>query len=751
MSETLLYLNNEAACWENGSPVGGGSFGAVLFGGTETERVFLNEETVWSQKPMQPPDPEFKAKIERLRGMYLSGVHYIDEEAERLLGSSMQRVCSYESAGVLEIDLPGNGEVTGYRRELNLANGMFRTVFKRGTLRVKEYAFCSYPYEVTAIRYRFSSPGDLTLRFVREHIKDARFADGVWRVTAATAFGDRGFAVGIKPDTDGETEYVNGALTVKNATRLDLTVCIATQFVYGDGYAEKAEEILCEAEDFDALRENHVADFTSLFDLTSLNLKGDPALSALSVSERLERLKNDPAASDPGLYALYFNFGKYLLISSSRAGTFPANLQGVWAEKLENPWNADYHTNINLQMNYWCAEPLGLGECHSALFDYMNGVLLPSGQKTAAALYGCRGTVTHHLSDLYGYTGPADGLWGLWQLGGAWLSTHLWEHYLFTSDRAFLRETAYEYMKNCALFFIDSLFDDGSGTLLSGPSMSPENEFYIDTPAGRKQGYLCFSPSMDVEIISETLKNYIAAEEILQLDGETKREAQNALEQLPPLKVNKHGGLCEWLEDYDEPEPGHRHISHAYALYPGHGIGADTPELFAAVRKTLERRLSNGGGHTGWSRAWLICLFARLSDGNEAEKHLRALLTNSTAPNLFDVHPPFQIDGNFGGTAGIAEMLLQSGNGRISILPAVTEAFSGSFTGFQARGGYTVDAAFKNGRVRGFAVSAQENGRVTVSLPGVSALRHGDRRFTAENGKFDLPVSQTKTAFEVVE
>ena len=747
MSETVLFLKNEATDWENGSPIGGGSFGAVLFGGVKTEKIFLNEETVWSQKPMAAPDPEFKAKIGRLRQMYLGGEAYIDEEAQRLLGDSMQRVCSYESAGVLEIELPGEGAVTDYRRELNLSNGMFRTAFKRGGRTVKEYAFCSYPYEVTAVRWRFSAPGDITLRFVREHIKAARYENGVWLVKAQTAFGGHGFAVAIKPDTDGEALFENGGLRIRSAQRADLFITVATQFVYGEEYAAKAEEVLCEAEDFETLRKNHVADFTSLFGKTHLDLKGDPALSALPVNERLERLKKDPRAKDPGLYALYFNFGKYLLISSSRAGTFPANLQGVWAEKLENPWNADYHTNINLQMNYWCAEPLGLGECHSALFDYMNGVLLPSGQKTAREMYGCRGTVTHHLSDLYGYTGPADGLWGLWQLGAAWLSTHMWEHYLYTLDKSFLRDTAYEYMKNCALFFIDSLFDDGTGTLRSGPSMSPENEFYIDTPAGRKQGYLCFSPTMDVLIISETLRNYIAAEDLLRLDSQTKREAEDVLKKLPGLRVNKYGGLCEWSGDYDEPEPGHRHISHAWGLYPGHTVDEKTPVLREAVRKTLERRLSHGGGHTGWSRAWLICLFARLGDGAEAEKHLRLLLTNSTAPNLFDVHPPFQIDGNFGGTAGVAEMLLQSENGKLTLLPAVTPDFTGSFRGLKARGGYTVDAVFKNGRAVSFAVSSAVSPFVTVSLPGTALLESGKGRFISENGVFTLPVKNEPTVY----
>ena len=750
MRETILKRNTPALQWDDGSPIGGGSFGAMLFGGTQTEKIYLNEETVWSGKDMGAPDPEFKNKIEHLRQTYLAGQHYIDDEAKRLLGDSMKCVCSYETAGTVEIALPGQEEAADYCRALDLEHGVFNASFRKGGLRVKEQAFCSYPYEVTAVRYRFSEPVSLSAVYRREYADAPRWKDGVLRISARTAHGDHPFAVGIKPVTDGGLSCADGVLRITKAKEAVFYIAVTTRFSHGAAYEQTLADILEEADDYGHIYENHTADFADLFHRSSLTLQGDKALSELPVDRRLERLRQDDAAQDPGLYALYFNFGKYLLISSSREGSLPANLQGVWAEKLENPWNADYHTNINLQMNYWPAEPLGLGECHTALFRYMNDTLLESGRKTAAQLYGCRGTVTHHLSDLYGYTGPADGLWGLWQLGGAWLSTHMWQHYLFTEDVDFLREEAYEYMKACAMFFIDSMFPDAAGTLLSGPSMSPENEFYIDTPEGRKEGYLCFSPTMDVEIITETLQNYVAAENILNIDPETKKEAQNALSHMPKLKVGKNGALCEWPEDYDEPEPGHRHISHAYGLYPGSMITPDTPELFTAIRNTLTRRLQNGGGHTGWSRAWLINLYARLGDGAEAYKHLRLLLTHSTKPNLLDSHPPFQIDGNFGGAAGIAETLLQSHTGVIALLPAANETLSGSFTGLRARGNIAVDALFKNGRAEGVAFTAQRRRSIKVNVPGAVKLKCGDKEYLPKNGVFTLQISERRRAFACV-
>ena len=745
MKKKILHFTEPGKNFENGCPVGCGSMGAMILGDDTDEKIWLAHESIWSGGEQDCNDGSFRDKVDVLRKMYLDGeTGSIDEKAESLMKDSIHRIGSVEYAGLLHINL-GQGKAENYSRDLILNTGVFNVSFTKNGCRITEQAFSSYPFDVTCVRYGFSSPRDISFCVERENIDSIIFENGILSYIGTTQKGGHRFRVGIKLVTDGQSEADGGKVTVKKASDVQLYISIATDFDFGGEFEKAVDDVLEECDDYNEIFENHCEDFSELFERSDIAFDEDDALASLSIKERLAKIKENADANDLGLINLYFAFGKYLLISSSREDTLPANLQGVWVEKLENPWNADYHTNINIQMNYWLAEVANLSECHLQLFDYMNKILLPAGQKTAKENYHCRGTVVHHLSDIYGYTAPADGLWGIWPLGGAWLSTHMWEHYLFTQDIEFLRTQAYTYMKECALFFLDYLFEDKEGRLISGPSMSPENRYYTDTENGKKTAFLAFSPTMDIEIITAVFRNYVEAEKLLGIDSETAAAAEAALSKLPPLKVGKHGQLMEWMEDYEEPEPGHRHISHAFALYPDNLINENTPELFEAIRKTLERRLASGGGHTGWSRSWLISLFARLKDGEKAYENIRLLLTKSTADSMLDTHPPFQIDGNFGGAAGIAETLLQSHEGYVSLLSAVPSDACGSFRGLKARGNFEVSAEFRKGKVLSFIISSDEDKEIKVKLPLCSTVFSEAERISAVDGLFTV---KTNTEYQ---
>ncbi len=719
MNNHVIRLSSPAEDWEHASPIGGGSFGAMLFGGTSTEKIYLCEESIWAGEERDTTIKDFKERVDTLRSMYLEGkITEIDPWAEEHLGEGIERIMSYEYAGLMSIDFDDKSKAESYSRNLQLNNGLFEASYAKNGNRITETAFCSYADETTAIKLTAEKEISFSLSFTRENTESVTFLNNLLLVRAKTACGKHGFAVGIKIETDGEIEYKDGKVRITDTTDTVLFVSVATSFNFDSDFEAVCLDILSEAEDFEEMKDAACADFSELFNRSDIDFSEDESITSLFTDERVMRIKNDKNAKDDALISLYFAFGKYLLIASSREGTLPANLQGVWVEKTENPWNSDYHTNINLQMNYWLPEVANISECHMPLFDYMNEFLLESGKKTAKENYGCRGTVLHHLSDIYGFTTPADGIWGVWPMGGAWLSFHMWEHYLYTNDKEFLKECAYDYLHECALFFMDFMFEGPDGYLLSGPSMSPENEYYPVEGNTDITATIAFSPTMDIEIIGGTLRNYIETENILGINPEDKRKAEETLKKLPPLKVGKNGCLQEWLYDYGEPEPGHRHISHAFALYPDNMITEATPELFDAIRNTLHRRLSFGGGHTGWSRAWLINLFARLKDGKNTYEHIRLLLEKSTHTNLFDIHPPFQIDGNFGGAAGIAESLLQSHEEYISLLPAAKDGLTGSFTALKARGNITVSANFSDSKVTSFTLSSPEDKTVKVKANG---------------------------------